>query len=515
MRRFLLGWFIAASALTAGGIAACGSQDDAIDEGGYADYGGNYASSSGTQTNYGGYGSGVGGAGGGGSVAPPTPPPIAPEPDAGELTCEGLDPSTPLVLYISADDSNSMASAGHAREALLQGQAPVLPIRTYELLNYYNIDYPAAPLGQLAIYPQMEAAVDAGQYDLQIGVRSFDAVTPRRPITITFVLDTSGSMGGKGMERERAVVLAIASVLAPGDIVNMVTWSSSNATVLSGHVVSGPNDTTLVQIAQGLDANGSTDLHGGLVAGYDLAQQHYGEQRLNRVVLISDGMANTGITDEQLIAQHSEDADGEGIYMVGVGVGPVNVYNDLLMDKVTDEGRGAYVYVDSPEEAQELFVDRFDEVMEVAARGVQVELTLPWYFQMHKFYGEEYSPDPKEVKPQHLAPSDAMIFAQVLKACDPGEVNVADEVTIRATWETPLTYLPMETSVTMTLQQLLDGDKGQLHKGKAIVAYAEALKSGLADDLAAAHAAAVAVNAGGTDDELNEIVELIEAHPAY
>ena len=256
-------------------------------------------------------------------------------------------------------------------------------------------------------------------------------------------------------------------------------------------------------------------MHSGLVAGYELADQHYGEQRLNRLVLISDGMANVGVTDKNLIADHSEDGDSEGIYLVGVGVGPYNVYNDVLMDTVTDEGRGAYVYVDSTDEANRLFVQRFDEVMEVAARGVQVELTLPWYFEMHKFYGEEYSPNPAEVKPQHLAPSDAMIFAQVIKACDPAEVNLADEVSVKATWETPLTYLLEQTTVTLTLEQLLNGETAQLHKGKAIVAYAEALKTGMQADLAAAHDTVQAANPNGTDDELNDIVLLIEAHPAY
>ncbi len=509
MRKTWLAWMVGAFALGAGSIVACGSSEDSGMGASEDGYGGSTGSSSGTGT-----GTSTTSSGQGEGAAPPAPPPIGPDPDAGEVTCEGLDPDSPLVLYISADDSNSMASPANAREALLAGSKPASPIRTYEFLNYYNIDYPAAALGQLAVYPQMELGDSDDEYDLQIAVRSYDAVTPRRAMTITFVLDTSGSMGGSSIQREREVVKAVASVLAPGDIVSMVTWNTSNAVLLSGHGVSGPNDAALLQAANGLSAGGGTDLHAGLVAGYALAQQHYGAERLNRIVLISDGGANVGITDEELIAEHSEDADNEGIYLVGVGTGPVNSYNDLLMDVVTDEGRGAYVYIDSLDEAGAMFAERFDEVMEVAARGVQVELTLPWYFQMHKFYGEEYSEDPLEVTPQHLAPSDAMVFSQVLKACDPAEVELSDAVTVRASWETPLTYIQMEVAVTMTLQELLDGDKAQLHKGKAIVAYAEALKTGLADDLAAAHAAATSADPGG-DDELSEIRSLIEAHPAY
>ena len=200
---------------------------------------------------------------------------------------------------------------------------------------------------------------------------------------------------------------------------------------------------------------------------------------------------------------------------MGVGTGPADTYNDLLMDTVTDKGRGAYVYVDSVEEAQRMFVDRFDETMEIAARAVQLELTLPWYFQMKKFYGEEYSTNPAEVQPQHLAPSDAMVFNQVLAACDPQIVNGQDTVTVRANWVVPMSYVPMTTSVTMTVTELLSTPKDALHKGKAIVAYAEALKTGLSADLGAALAAVAAANPHGTDPELNEIASLIALHPAY
>lgn len=486
-------------------IGACAvSEGENIGSGGSAGEGGSY------------YGGGTGG-GSGAAGSERDPPPEGPDAgmdaDAG-FTCEGLDMAKPVVLYLSADDSNSMGSPVVARELLKKGMAPGA-IRTYEFLNYYRIDFAPAPPPQLNLFAEAESGATPAEINLQLGIRAFDAPKPRRPITVTFVLDTSGSMDGPGIERERAAVKAIAASLAANDIVSMVTWDTNNLIVLDGHVVTGPNDPAVIAAANGLQAEGGTDLNAGLVKGYELATLHYGQTRLNRVILISDGGANVGVTDETLIGDKSKDADKEGIYLVGVGTGPAPGFNDVLMDTVTDAGRGAYVYLDEPAEAQRMFVNRFDETMEVAARGVQVELTLPWYFKISKFYGEEFSTNPEEVEPQHLAPSDAMVIHQILQSCDPAVINNADPVKMRVTWKTPLTYQAQETTLETTVGDLLSADKPHLAKGEAIVAYAEALKDGKSAALHDALARVQAANPGSNDLELNEIAGLIALHPAF
>ncbi len=498
--------------VSAGMIACVTSSEDALsDESGNWGAGANDGSGSSSSTSS---GTATGTSTGTGTgQAPPPPDPLAPPPPD-LLECEQLDKEKPLVLYLSSDDSNSMGSPALARELLSNGVASNANIRTYEFLNYYRIDYPAPAYGALGIHPQMALGDEEGTYDLQIGVRAFDPIKPRRPMTLTLVLDTSGSMGGVPIARERAVVKAIAKSLAAGDIVNMVFWDTSNNVIMAGHQVTGPNDAKVLKAAEALSASGGTNLNGGLVAGYELATKHYGANRLNRLVLISDGGANAGIIEADLIAKNSADADKEGIYLVGVGTGPAGGYHDTLMDTVTDAGRGAYVYIDDKAEAERMFVDRFDEVMEVAARSVQVELTLPWYFQMHVFNGEEYSENPAEVDPQHLAPGDAMVINQVLKPCSLSVVDKADTVSVVVSWQTPLTYLKKETSVSMSVGELLEGDQSQLIKGKAIVAYAEALKSHSSADLSKAMAAVTAAQPGG-DPELSEIAKLIAKHPNY
>jgi Ca-activated chloride channel homolog len=108
-----------------------------------------------------------------------------------------------------------------------------------------------------------------------------------------------------------------------------------------------------------------------------------------------------------------------------------------------------------------------------------------------------------------------MILNQVVKACDPAVVDEADPITVRVTWSTPITYEAKEIQVTTTVGALLSGPTEQLTKGKAIVAYAEALKVGTSDAIKAAHDQVVAANPGQSDPELNEIAELLQKHPAF
>jgi Ca-activated chloride channel family protein len=432
------------------------------------------------------------------------------------------DPST-HVFFESADDSNSMGSPALARELLRAHEAPdPATVRTYEFLNYYRIRYAPPASGDVAVH--LAAAIDPADpssLSLQVGVRAYDAPAVRRPITLTFVLDTSGSMAGVGIERERAMLGAVAQKLRAGDVVSVLTWNIDHTVVLSGHRVVGPNDPAVLAAAAALVPAGGSDLHTGLVSAYGVARQYYGPDRVNRVVLVSDGGANLGVTDQGLIAEQAKDADQEGIYLAGVGTGPALGYNDSLMNQVTDAGRGAYVYLDSVEEAKRVFVDRFDEVMEIAARGVRLELDLPWYMSIPNFYSEAYSNDPNAIEPQHLAPSGEMVFNQVLRACDVSMIEPADGVFARVTWQAPFTHQAEKLELTTPISELLAGSTTALDKGRAIVAYAEALKlTGAAAKTALreAHAkitALLATKAFADDVELTEIAGLIPRHPAY
>ncbi len=408
---------------------------------------------------------------------PDEPEDTAQPEDTAEEDCDDV---TLVELFISPDDSNSMASPVMVRESVLDNWTSLnhVHIRTWEFMNYYGFDF-ERPTEDLAITAALapDPAGETGAYILQVSVTS-PAVTraERDPMNLVLSLDTSGSMGGKPISLLRESCRSLAGQLVEGDIISMVTWDTSQSVVLDSHAVTGPDDEVLLDAIDQLNSGGGTDLNEGLITAYDLAMDNYDEERINRVILISDGGANVGITDKELIAAHAEREDGEGVYLMGVGVGTATSYNDALMDTVTDEGKGASVFIGSEMEAEAIFDHRIIEVLDVAARDVQVKLDLPPGFEITRFSGEEMSTDPREVEPQHLAPNDAMVFQQHLSTCAPELLDEDPEITVTVTWRDAVSFEGESASFSATWSELQAVDRRLFWKGEAVFTYAEALK---------------------------------------
>lgn len=150
--------------------------------------------------------------------------------------------------------------------------------------------------------------------------------------------------------------------------------------------------------------------------------------------------------------------------------------DDDLMDRVTDAGKGAYVFIDGADEATRMFgnSERFTANIAIAARNLQMELRMPWYFGVKEFHGEDISPHAEEVDPQHLGPNDAMSFHQIVGACDPSLPLRGDLIRATARWSDPESGEDKAHHVEIALANLVEADATQLFKGDVVVAYAKA-----------------------------------------
>lgn len=98
-------------------------------------------------------------------------------------------------------------------------------------------------------------------------------------------------------------------------------------------------------------------------------------------------------------------------------------------------------------------------------------------FEITRFSGEEYSTDPREIEPQHIAPNEAMVFYQTLETCAPELATDDAELTVSVRYTDPLTLEELTTSVTARFGDLYAEDTRLLDKGAAVYAYAEALRA--------------------------------------
>ncbi len=441
--------------------------------------------SAGMQVSLGAVGVGYGKGGGGGVSASSSgsSASAAPRPQPRRDPAQGPTPPTKQargeqgnIRYLSADDSNSAASPVLVRQAIAAGKYvdPSL-VRTYEFLNYHTFAYtPKSTASKLAIAAHMRKTTKPSELSVQVAVRAEDRTRAQmQPVHATLLLDTSGSMAGPSMALARRFIDGFVSQLRTGDRLSIVVANRKATILVENHSVGGET-ASIVRHAldQGAQPNDVTNLERGVVEAYKLAATHRDDGFANRVILISDGAANFGRMSKTTISKYSEDADKQGIYLAGIGLGAG--FNDQLMNHFTDRGRGAYLFLDTEKEITRVldetnFVANFD----MAVKDVRLKMKMPEGWSVKSFHGEQISKVKSKVTPQYLAPNDQMIYHMIL---DTGEAGVPETADFEFEAEyTPLGGAKQLETLEVNLASMLGEDKNII-KGDALVIFAETLK---------------------------------------
>jgi Ca-activated chloride channel family protein len=224
---------------------------------------------------------------------------------------------------------------------------------------------------------------------LRVVVRGKDvAKEERQPLNITFVIDTSGSMKQQNrLELVKHAMRLLVNELGAGDSIAIVAFSSDARMILPMTPASqkGVIESAIFPLAP----DGSTNAAAGLRMGYEEALVKIHPSGQNRVVLLSDGVANTGQTDQQEITKSVQAHREKGIYLNTIGVGMGN-HNDALLEQLADKGDGVCSYVDSPEEARKAIVDRFTGAFQTIARDVKIQVEFdPAQVERYRLLGYE------------------------------------------------------------------------------------------------------------------------------
>ena len=249
-------------------------------------------------------------------------------------------------------------------------------IRTEEFLNYFRPDVEAPTEGVFRIATELAPSRFSGQpgrWMLRVAVRGRDVSREeRKPLNLTFVTDTSGSMREQNrMELVKHALRLLLTELDARDSISIIGFSNEARLVLP--MTSATNRGVIESAIYGLQPDGGTNPEAGLTMGYEVAALNLSQHSHSRVVLLSDGVGNIGETDQNRLTESVRHQRERGIYLNTIGVG-MNNHNDEFLEQLANKGDGLSNYIDDELEARRALVENFTGAFEPIARDVKIQV---------------------------------------------------------------------------------------------------------------------------------------------
>jgi Ca-activated chloride channel family protein len=195
----------------------------------------------------------------------------------------------------------------------------------------------------------------------------------RPPLSFNVVLDVSGSMGGVKIEHTKQALRMAARVLRDGDHLAMTVFSNEARVVFKPAPYNDQTRQKFESLVNELRPGGMTALFAGLDLGLHQGQAMQSENNLT--LLLSDGEANVGETDLEIIGNLARRAVSHGLIVSTMGVGAA--YNEAMMTEIATQGKGRFYHIQSTDEIVPLISSELGEAADVAARDVKIHIQLP------------------------------------------------------------------------------------------------------------------------------------------
>lgn len=295
----------------------------------------------------------------------------------------------------TAQRGTSTSSVGFAKAAIQHGHDYavrfVMPspnlFRVEEFVNYHEHQLPL-PQGKDRVRLDVQKmSIAGGKSVVQLGITTPQELSSEtmRPINLVLVVDESGSMFGEKIKNLKRAVTSMVKRIRKSDRVTIVGFENTARVILPA-----TKKTRARKVAAAIEsirAGGGTNLHAGLMLGYEQALEHFDEERTNRVIFLTDGNANVGETESREIAKKSTECIERGVSLVTIGLGVD--FNHGLLRELADSGRGVMHFINDAKDIEKTFVTEVESLLAPAAHKVKLSIEFEHLDGTPKFYGYE------------------------------------------------------------------------------------------------------------------------------
>ncbi len=264
------------------------------------------------------------------------------------------------------------------------------------------------------------------------------AAGDRTPLNLSLVLDRSGSMAGRKLEAATEAAADLLRSLHPDDVASVVAYDHRVRMVAEPG--RGEEQGRIADALRLLRPGGSTNLSGGWLKGRDLVSANLVEDGVNRIVLLSDGLANDGITDPVKLMELCSEAREKGVSTTTVGIG--EGFDEDLMRGMADAGGGSTYYVERPDQAGAIFAEELEGLVSIAAQNLEIEVrpgAAATLGRVRHGYPREETATGLRLLPGDLyAREPVPVLVEMIVPADPDEAEVeVATLTVRADVLTP------------------------------------------------------------------------------
>jgi Ca-activated chloride channel family protein len=248
----------------------------------------------------------------------------------------------------------------------------------------------AAPTDlELRVAPERDYIYKRGPREVVVQIE-LDGRRPERgrraPMNLAVVLDRSGSMAGAKIEKARQAAGVAVDQLTDDDIFSLVTFDNETEVLIAPERVGGPRQReALKERIDRIRPRGGTAIHAGVTLGAQQLRRFLDQERVNRIVLLSDGLANVGPSRPGDLARLGGDLRREGMSVTTIGLG--DDYNEDLMAALAEASQANYYYVRDAEKLPGIFSEELGAARSVIARRVTIRITVPEGVRIREIIG--------------------------------------------------------------------------------------------------------------------------------